>query len=109
MADAAPQTILRRELRPSGSWVGIFADSMPKGRVMFLTNFLKAVGCLLMLFGGHPLLAYAIVGIGAAAYSPPNTAFSRNCFLPKTGSSPMAGIEGSRSDPSFSASYWAAC
>ena len=52
------------------AWVGIFADSMPKGRVMFLTNFLKAVGCLLMLFGGHPLLAYAIVGIGAAAYSP---------------------------------------
>ena len=45
------------------AWVGIFADSMPKGRVMFLTNFLKAVGCLLMLFGGHPLLAYAIVGI----------------------------------------------
>ena len=52
------------------AWVGIFADSMPKGRVMFLTNALKAVGCLLMLFGGHPLLAYAIVGIGAAAYSP---------------------------------------
>ena len=49
------------------AWVGIFADSMPKGRVMFLTNFVKAVGCLLMLFGGHPLLAYAIVGVGAAA------------------------------------------
>ena len=31
------------------AWVGIFADSMPKGRVMFLTNFVKAVGCLLML------------------------------------------------------------
>lgn len=52
------------------AWVGIFADSMPKGRVMFLTNFVKAIGCLLMLFGGHPLLAYAIVGVGAAAYSP---------------------------------------
>ena len=52
------------------AWVGIFADSMPKGRVMFLTNFVKAVGCLLMLFGGHPLLAYAVVGVGAAAYSP---------------------------------------
>ena len=52
------------------AWVGIFADSMPKGRVMFLTNFVYAVGCLLMLFGGHPLLAYAIVGVGAAAYSP---------------------------------------
>ncbi len=52
------------------AWVGIFADTRPKGRVMFLTNFIKAVGCLLMLFGGHPLLAYAIVGVGAAAYSP---------------------------------------
>lgn len=52
------------------AWVGLFADSMPKGRVMFLTNLLKACGCLLMLFGGHPLLAYAIVGVGAAAYSP---------------------------------------
>ena len=52
------------------AYVGIFADSMPKGRVMFLTNTLKAVGCLFMLFGGHPLLAYAIVGLGAAAYSP---------------------------------------
>lgn len=52
------------------AYVGIFADSMPKGRVMFLTNMLKVGGCLLMLFGSHPLLAYAVVGIGAAAYSP---------------------------------------
>ena len=52
------------------AWVGIFADSMPKGRVMFISNSLKALGCLLMLFGSHPLLAYAIVGVGAAAYSP---------------------------------------
>ncbi|MBR5458563.1 MAG: lysophospholipid transporter LplT [Burkholderiaceae bacterium] len=52
------------------AYVGIFADSMPKGRVMFLTNMLKVGGCLLMLFGSHPLIAYAIVGIGAAAYSP---------------------------------------
>ena len=44
------------------AWVGIFADSMPKGRVMFLTNFVKAVGCLLMLFGGPPLFASAIRG-----------------------------------------------
>ena len=52
------------------AWVGIFADLMPKGHVMFITNAVKAVGCILMLFGSHPLLAYAIVGIGAAAYSP---------------------------------------
>ena len=37
---------------------------------MFISNAIKMVGCLAMLFGGHPLLAYAIVGLGAAAYSP---------------------------------------
>jgi len=51
-------------------FVGAFADSMPKGKVMFLSNFVKVLGCLFMLFGSHPLLAYAIVGLGAAAYSP---------------------------------------
>ena len=51
-------------------WVGAFADSRPKGWVMFVSNAIKIVGCLAMLFGGHPLLAYAIVGLGAAAYSP---------------------------------------
>jgi len=51
-------------------YVGAFADSMPKGRVMLISNFIKIAGCLMMLFGTHPLLAYAIVGLGAAAYSP---------------------------------------
>ena len=51
-------------------WVGAFADSMPKGRVMLISNAIKIVGCALMLFGGHPLMAYGIVGLGAAAYSP---------------------------------------
>jgi len=61
--------------------VGAFADSMPKGRVMFITNTIKIVGCLLILFneflrfGDMPaywviVLAYAVVGLGAAAYSP---------------------------------------
>ena len=50
--------------------VGAFADSMPKGRVMLYTNGIKFVGCALMLFDIHPLLSYAIVGFGAAAYSP---------------------------------------
>jgi hypothetical protein len=52
------------------AYVGAFADSRPKGKVMFLTNSIKVVGCLTMLMGVHPLLAYAIVGFGAAAYSP---------------------------------------
>ncbi|MEK9775715.1 MAG: lysophospholipid transporter LplT, partial [Quisquiliibacterium sp.] len=51
-------------------FVGAFADSMPKGRAMFLTNTIKVVGCALMFFSIHPLLAYAVVGLGAAAYSP---------------------------------------
>lgn len=51
-------------------FVGAFADAYPKGKVMLLSNSIKIVGCLLMLFGGHPLMAYAVVGLGAAAYSP---------------------------------------
>jgi MFS family permease len=50
--------------------VGAFADSMPKGRVMLVTNTIKILGCGLMLFTVHPLIAYALVGLGAAAYSP---------------------------------------
>jgi hypothetical protein len=52
------------------AYVGAFADSRPKGKVMFLTNSIKVVGCVAMLLGLHPLLSYAIVGFGAAAYSP---------------------------------------
>ena len=51
-------------------FVGAFADAVPKGKVMFISNSIKVVGCLMMLFGTHPLAAYAIVGLGAAAYSP---------------------------------------
>lgn len=51
-------------------FVGAFADAVPKGRVMFISNLIKVAGCLMMLFGSHPLMAYAVVGLGAAAYSP---------------------------------------
>ena len=51
-------------------FVGAFADAVPKGKVMFYSNTIKVAGCVMMLFGGHPLLAYAVVGLGAAAYSP---------------------------------------
>jgi MFS family permease len=37
---------------------------------MFISNAIKVVGCLMMLLGVHPLLAYTLVGLGAAAYSP---------------------------------------
>jgi len=54
-------------------FVGAFADSMPKGRVMFISNGIKIIGCVLLFFAVHQYLAlaaYAIVGLGAAAYSP---------------------------------------
>ncbi len=51
-------------------FVGAFADSRPKGQVMLISNFIKVAGCLMMLFGTHPIMSYAIVGLGAAAYSP---------------------------------------
>ncbi len=51
-------------------FVGALADARPKGNVMLMSNSIKVIGCLMMLFGSHPLMAYAIVGLGAAAYSP---------------------------------------
>lgn len=51
-------------------FVGPFADALPKGRVLFIGNAIKFVGCATMLLGLPPLLAYSIVGIGAATYSP---------------------------------------
>jgi len=54
-------------------FVGAFADSMPKGRVMFVSNTIKIVGCGLLFIAMHQyfaLAAYAVVGLGAAAYSP---------------------------------------
>jgi len=50
--------------------VGPFADALPKGRVMLIANAVKFAGCLVMLAGLHPLIAYAVVGVGAAMYSP---------------------------------------
>jgi len=51
-------------------FVGPFADAYAKGRVMLVANAIKFFGACAMLFGLHPLLAYGIVGLGAAAYSP---------------------------------------
>ena len=51
-------------------FVGAFADALPKGQVMFISNTTKMLGCVAMLLGLHPLLAYGLVGIGAAIYSP---------------------------------------
>jgi MFS family permease len=52
------------------AFVGAFADSMPKWRVMFISNAIKIAGCVMLFYGAHPLVAYAVVGLGAATYSP---------------------------------------
>lgn len=51
-------------------FVGAFADALPKGRVMFIGNGLKILGTTAMLLGISPLLSYALIGVGAAVYSP---------------------------------------
>jgi MFS transporter, LPLT family, lysophospholipid transporter len=51
-------------------FVGPYADSLPKGKVMLISNSIKIVGCLALLLGLHPLLAYGFVGTGSALYSP---------------------------------------
>lgn len=52
------------------AFVGAFADALNKGRVMFIANIIKVFGCALMFFTVHPLISYAVVGFGAAVYSP---------------------------------------
>ncbi|GAB3431368.1 lysophospholipid transporter LplT [Massilia solisilvae] len=52
------------------AFLGAFADSLPKGRVMFIANMIKVVGCGMIFFDVHPLVANAVVGFGAAVYSP---------------------------------------
>lgn len=52
------------------AFVGPLADAYSKGRVMLIANSIKLLGALAMFAGLHPLLAYGIAGVGAAAYSP---------------------------------------
>ncbi len=51
-------------------WVGRYADARPKPRVLFGANIIKAMGAGLLLLHVEPLIAYALIGLGAAAYSP---------------------------------------
>jgi LPLT family lysophospholipid transporter-like MFS transporter len=51
-------------------FVGQFADSFAKGRVMMVANGLKLLGAGCICFGVNPFIGYTLVGIGAAAYSP---------------------------------------
>lgn len=64
-------------------FVGPFADALPKGRVMLISNTVKIVGCSAMLLGFPPLLAYGCVGIGAAMYSPAKYGILTECLPPE--------------------------
>ena len=64
-------------------FVGPFADALPKGRVMLISNTVKILGCVAMLLGLHPLLAYGFVGVGAAMYSPAKYGILTECLPPE--------------------------
>lgn len=64
-------------------FVGGLADAFPKGRVMLLANTLKLSGAGLMAAGVNPLLAYGLVGVGAAAYSPAKYGILTQLFGPE--------------------------
>jgi LPLT family lysophospholipid transporter-like MFS transporter len=61
-------------------FVGAYSDAMPKGQVMFISNSIKMIGCLAMLLGLHPLIAYGFVGLGAALYSPAKYGILTECL-----------------------------
>jgi len=64
-------------------FVGPLADTLPKGRVMFLSNACKLAGAGLMFAGANPLAAYGLVGMGAAAYSPAKYGILSQLFGPQ--------------------------
>lgn len=51
-------------------WVGVWTDRIPKPRVLIFANLIKLAGGILLLIEVEPLIAYSLVGAGAALYSP---------------------------------------
>jgi len=51
-------------------WVGEIADTHAKPRILLIANLIKATGAGLLLLNVEPILAYSIVGVGAAIYNP---------------------------------------
>lgn len=76
-------------------FVGSFADALPKGKVMFISNAIKFIGSLAMILGMPPLYSYGIVGIGAAAYSPAKYGILTELLPPNKLVSANGWIEGS--------------
>ena len=51
-------------------FVGPLADAFPKARLMAWMNAVKVAGVLALVAGLHPVAAFVVVGLGAAAYAP---------------------------------------
>lgn len=51
-------------------FLGILAEAYPKNKILFLGNFIKLIGSLFLLFNGDIFIGYALIGLGAALYSP---------------------------------------
>jgi LPLT family lysophospholipid transporter-like MFS transporter len=64
-------------------FVGQLADGFPKGRVMLVANLVKLTGAFAMVYGINPLTSYAIIGIGAAMYSPAKYGILAQMFGPE--------------------------
>ena len=74
-------------------FVGALADAVPKGRLMMAMNALKVLGLLALLAGLNPLLALAVVGVGAAAYAPAKYGLVTELLPPESLVSANAWIE----------------
>lgn len=51
-------------------FAGRWADTWPKGRLMSSVNAIKLGGVIALACGAHPLIVFAAIGCGAAAYAP---------------------------------------
>jgi len=51
-------------------WVGELADTHIKSHILFIANIIKALGAICLLVNIEPIIAYCIVGVGAAIYNP---------------------------------------
>jgi MFS family permease len=51
-------------------FIGALADAVCKSKLMGWMNGLKLLGAVSLLYGAPPMLAFALVGLGASAYAP---------------------------------------
>ena len=64
-------------------WIGVLADAGAKSRLMMWMNALKMLGALVLLCPLHPLLGFAIAGMGAAAYAPAKYGLVTEMVMPE--------------------------